>query len=100
MGIKDYELKFKAIETVLEVDGRRDVFTKIDKAANRMDPKRNKLFFDPERAYQAAHKWKSGTKPGTQHRHFFTVLFAEIGSNFDQNRFVNCTYAEFVQSLY
>lgn len=97
MGIKDYELKFKAIETILEVDGRRAVFTKIAELANK---RTEKLFVNADSVYGAAHKWKKNSKPSNAHHNFFTVLFEAINSSLDQNSFVEGSYADFVDSLH
>lgn len=95
MGINDYELKFRAIQSILNANTARDVFTKIEKAAGKKS-----LHVNAKSVYEAAHKWKKKTKPGATHRHFFTVLLEEIdANNLDKDSFVNCSYAEFFQSL-
>lgn len=94
MGINDYELKFKAIENMLNMTRRRDVFTKIAEVASKKG-----VSINADSAYQVAHKWKKSSRPGSLYRNFFTVLLEEINSTLDQNKFVSCSYAEFVQSL-
>ena len=95
MGINDYELKFRAIESILNVKTARAVFTKIAEAASKKS-----LHVNAKSVYEAAHKWKKNTKPGSTHRHFFTVLLEEIGaSNLDRDSFISCSYAEFLQSI-
>ena len=99
MAINDYDEKFKAIASIINAPTLRDVFKKIEIAALK-----KRLHFNGDSAYEASHKWKPNSKkssnPSNTYQHFFTVLLEEIGaSNLDQDSFVNCSYAEFIQSL-
>ena len=94
MSFKDYDLKFKAITSILNVTTTRAIFIKIAKAVKKRGDD-----IDAVSLYDAARKWRKGTKPGHTYNHFFRVLLEEIGSKLDQDYFVSCSYAEFVQSL-